>query len=250
MSLTSCITSRFQDDDDIFGLDTKPSPRLKSPATKGRLPPPDMEWLEMAAEKPPATTVSSVNAQAGSMSGAIPTSASPGTLRKAATIADKPPTPPKQDSASRSPGSPQKLGGKNPSPRAWLGLADSDSDGEEFFMPKKSSARSAALPQGPASSLTASPKVTPKKPTKKDNLSPKVPLSPGGDGGDDVGGGDDDDDDWLARAKSRRLQMLKREESKDELKAGAGVETPNEISGSGRLGDGAESLRVDLSSVT
>ena len=57
-----------------------------------------------------------------------------------------------------------------PSPRAWLGLESSESDGDDLFKPKFSSARKESLPQSPSVTSPA-PR---KKIQKKEPQSPKV----------------------------------------------------------------------------
>ncbi|XP_005109995.2 fas-binding factor 1 [Aplysia californica] len=229
---------RFQDDDDIFGLDTRPSPRAKSPGSRPK-PPPDMDWLETEASKPPAQT-----------SAASPVKPS----GQASSVASKPPTPNKADSASKPPESPRKTANKDslapstpvsntaPSPRAWLGLEDSDSDGEEMFKPKRSAARVATLPQSPVVSASPSPRIPPKKLGKKEPASPKVSTPTGNNN-------NDDDDDWLARARSRRQQMLSKDENKDKSsKSASGGEGGEDLTGREPDLQG-QSMRMDLSSL-
>ncbi|GFR58727.1 FAS-binding factor 1 homolog [Elysia marginata] len=260
---------RFQDDDDIFGLDTQPSPRAKSPggANKISSAPQGMEWLEAAtadSTKTPSTTtsVTSATATATALASAPAVSPSKTTPPAASVTQAKPPTPQKKTGADSVPTSgnntSQKPSVSNtaPSPRAWLGLG-SDSDDDDLFKPKKSSARSAALPQSPALSGTASasPRVLPKKPSKKDSISPKP--SPAGSAVVTKGDSDDDaeEDDWLARARSRRQQML----AKDSARSTGSIEnaTPNASARSGGIGaggdfgmhDDGQSIKVDLSSL-
>ncbi|RUS83716.1 hypothetical protein EGW08_008512, partial [Elysia chlorotica] len=215
---------RFQDDDDIFGLDTQP----KSPGGAGKISsaPQGMEWLEAATtdNRTPPTTATASSATPSTPTAAAPTGSAsptkPSPAPGAVVTPAKPPTPQKKTTGDPAPaqaGSPQKPTVSNaaPSPRAWLGLG-SDSDDEDFFKPKKSSARSAALPQSPALSGTASasPRVFPKKPGKKEGGSPKPSPSSStavvkGDSDDDAG-----EDDWLARARSRRQQMLAKDSAR------------------------------------
>ena len=256
---------RFQDDDDIFGLDTQPSPRAKSPggpgATKSTPAPQGMEWLEAAAadsNHTPSTTTSVASATPAAVT-ATPSAASPSkpSPSTAAVTPAKPPTPQRKASADAGSVTPQKppvpSSNTAPSPRAWLGLG-SDSDDDDLFKPKKSSARSAALPQSPALSgaASASPRVFPKKPGKKDGASPKP--SPSGSAVVTKGDSDEaEEDDWLARAKSRRQQML----AKDSARSTGSVDmgTPNASARSGGMGgeagfhDDGQSMKVDLSSL-
>ncbi|KAK3709195.1 hypothetical protein RRG08_030872 [Elysia crispata] len=259
---------RFQDDDDIFGLDTQPSPRAKSSGSAGKISsaPQGMEWLETAtadSNRTPSTTTSVASGPPAAIASTAAASPSkPSTSTTAGTPA-KPPTPQKKTAGESAPGStntPQKPPVPNtaPSPRAWLGLG-SDSDDDDLFKPKKSSARSAALPQSPALSgpASASPRVLPKKPSKKDGSSPKP--SPSGSAIVTKGDSDDDaeEDDWLARARSRRQQML----AKDSARSTGSVEnaTPsasarsrgadNTIEGDLGMHDDGQSIKVDLSSL-
>ncbi|CAL1530619.1 unnamed protein product [Lymnaea stagnalis] len=229
---------RFQDDDDIFGIDSRPSPRTKSPGSRAK-PPPDMEWLELAANTPPATT-------ATSMPSSPPVTAT--TTTSASTmnsVVTKPPTPaaaskldsPRKSAAKEGAGAPPKIPVANTtqSPKAWLGLQDSESD-DELFKPKKSSVRSASLPQSPALSAQASPRIFPKKPNKRDSSSPKPSPAVS------VSKDDTEDDDWLTRARQRRQQMLAKEEGK---LAGEGGSSQM-LSGQDKV-DG-DVVKVDMSS--
>ncbi|BFZ02757.1 hypothetical protein BsWGS_05795 [Bradybaena similaris] len=203
---------RFQDDDDIFGLESRPSPRSKPSGVKKT--PPDMDWLELVAKPDePAAVKTTTASQQG-----MPNTATAEVVASAHKLPEK--------SSQKVPESHRKaVGNENDSTvstasnksssiakagsnaRAWLGLEDSESDGE-LFKPKKSTARSATLPQSPAvSSASASPKILPKKPTKKAPSSKESPPA-------SHHSKDDDEDDWLARAKSRRQQMLAKEEGK------------------------------------
>lgn len=172
-----------------------------------------MDWLELVAKPDePAAVKTTLASQQG-----IPNTATAEVVASAHKIPEK--------SSQKAPESPRKtVGNENDSTasatnksssiakagsnaRAWLGLEDSESDGE-LFKPKKSTARSATLPQSPAvSSASASPKILPKKPTKKAASSKESPPA-------SHHSKDDDEDDWLARAKSRRQQMLAKEEGK------------------------------------
>lgn len=162
-----------------------------------------MDWLELATNTGVSTSTSPT---ASLVTPAAPTPA-PAAVTPSTTA--KPPP------ANKLPESPRKSLPKDVTPakpaasttqsaKDWLGLGDSESD-EELFKPKKSSVHSASLPHSPALSAQASPRVYPKKP-KKDASSPKSSTGVKED---------EDQDDWLARARSRRQQMLAKETSKD-----------------------------------
>uniref|UniRef100_A0A2C9LKY0 Fas-binding factor 1 C-terminal domain-containing protein n=1 Tax=Biomphalaria glabrata TaxID=6526 RepID=A0A2C9LKY0_BIOGL len=197
---------RFQDDDDIFGLDSRPSPRTKSPGSRNKASL-DMDWLELASSNPAtATSTSSTPGTAAAVSTTVASSTKPPVPTTAVTT--KPPDSPKKSPVATSQqASAAKLPPTNTgqSPKAWLGLADSESD-DELFKPKKSSVRSASLPQSPIVSATASPRVVHKKPTKKDT-SPKP--------GSSVSENKEEEDDWLAKVKSQRQQVLAKEKSEE-----------------------------------
>ncbi|GFN87251.1 fas-binding factor 1 homolog [Plakobranchus ocellatus] len=249
---------RFQDDDDIFGLDTQPSPRTKSPggavSTIGPTPQ-GMEWLESATVES-VKTPSSANSVAPASPAITSTpkeSAPKHTSSTAGTVPAKPPTPQKKAGGDSGTvvSTPQRQTVTNtaPSPRAWLGLG-SDSDDDDLFKPKKSSARSAALPQSPATS--ASPRVVHKKQSKKDASSPKPsPAAATKEDSDD----DAEEDDWLARARSRRQQML----AKDSARSAGSMDGPTPTASARSAApdtnvgvdthDDGQSIKVDLSSL-
>ncbi|XP_052266250.1 fas-binding factor 1-like isoform X2 [Dreissena polymorpha] len=194
---TSRRSVRFQDDDDIFGLDdAPPKPRSTSaPAKKEEAP--NMDWLEMAV------TSKTPEKPADKAPSKTPEKPADKALEKTETQATKPTELTKPSTAP----SAQKSGKAD-----WLGLKDDDDEEEYDFL--KQSSFSAPARQGPKtlpakqqeSSKSASTQQQQQQPQKAAEVLQKVadtrPTS-GGSGKDDyLGLGDEVDPSKLLRNKS------------------------------------------------
>ena len=229
------LSSRFQDDDDIFGLDQPSGQRPNSSGSLGgRSVPDDMRWLEeLTGGGGGDSTPSSNKSVAGSTTPSSPNK-TPAAARLSSPVKSSPIPKPVDKAADASLGrsavsdtpkvgdgmsakdsilsslvknspsetSPErKVDASKPSTKLdakdWLGLKDSDSDGE-LFIPKRVPSRSPGVtdstPRTPPSSRPGRGAGKSASPTKE--MSAKK--------SDD----DDDDDSFIARAKARRLAAM------------------------------------------
>lgn len=226
--------SRFQDDDDIFGLDKPSGQRPTSSGSVGaRSVPDDMKWLEeLTGGGGGDSTPSSNKSLVGSATPSSPAKA-PAVAQPSSPVKSSPAPKPTDKTADFSFGrsaasdtskvgdgmsakdsllnslvknSPREVSPERkaevPKPSAkldakdWLGLKDSDSDGE-LFIPKHVPSRSPGVTDSTPRTPTSS------RPTRGAAKSASPTKELGGQKSDD-----DDDDSFIARAKARRMAAM------------------------------------------
>ncbi|KAL8592685.1 hypothetical protein ACOMHN_037625 [Nucella lapillus] len=230
---------RFQDDDDIFGLD-KPSGGRRASATHSV--PDDMKWLEEltgggggGGESTPSSNRSAPTANTTTPSSPAKRPTSPvknsstdkpsesmtkaggGLSAKDNLLSSLAKSSPREASPERKPDPSSSAASKLDS-KDWLGLKDSDSDGE-LFIPKRVASRSPGV-------VDSTPR-TPSSATRPGRGTPKTDLSPTRETTEKKSD-DDDEDSFIARAKARRQAALG-QQAKERESAGAGAGDPSAL---------------------